>query len=283
MIKIGFIILIAFSFNLSLSAQSAEAGDSDTVLNYVDIQGNKQGQWIKHYSNGNVRFKGFFIDDIEQGTFKHYHRNGRIKSVLNYDDDGAATVEMFWENGNRAAKGAYNSERERIGYWQLFYQDGRLLQTIEYENGQAHGEVVMYYPGTDVKLLECTYKNARLNGEYIKYFNNSLKMEEGSYKDGFKHGKYTYYTSDGFIDEQGQYVEGRRVGEWLTYSKGEFEDTVKYINGRPENYEELMQEWLDRKEWAKENQEKFRNPHDYFDNPYEFFRDRTDPYKQERK
>lgn len=270
-------------FSLTIFAQATGERKNDTVLNYTDILGKKQGQWIKHYPNGQVRFRGFFIDDVEQGTFTHYHRNGRIMSVLNYDETGGSTVEMFWESGNRAAKGAYNSDRERVGLWELFYKDGRLLQTINYKNGKADGNVVMYYPGTNVKLLDCNYKDAKLNGEYRKYFNSGLKMEVGNYKDGLKHGYYTYYNADGFKHAEGEYTHGRRTGDWIKYERGEIQDTVEYINGRPENYDELMQEWFDREQWAKENQHKFRNPHDYFDNPYEFFRDRPDPYEQERK
>ncbi len=283
MMKKNILILLAIIFPFFLLAQETGETKNDTIINYLDIQGNKQGKWIDHYSNGQIRYEGFFIDDIPQGTFIHYHSNGRKKSVLNYNDDGSSTVEMFWESGHKAARGAYNSDRERTGLWKLYYTEGSLLQIINYKNGKADGEVTMYYPGTNVKLLDCNYKNAKLDGDYVKYFNNGLKMEEGKYINGLKHGLYTYFTSDGFIQEQGYYEYGKRVGEWFKYTKGEISDTVNYIDGRPENSQELMQEWYERSEWAKENQDKFRDPHDYFDNPYEFFIDRPDPYEQEQK
>ncbi len=256
---------------------------NDTIVNYTDINGNKQGQWIKHYNNGQVRYKGFFIDDIPQGTFTHYHRNGRIKSVLNYRDDGSASVEMFWESGHPAAKGAYNSQRQRNGLWKLYYTEGSLVSVINYVDGQPEGQVIMYYPGTRKKLLDCHYKDSRLHGKYQKYFNNGGIMEDGHYEEGRKHGFYSYYTPEGFVHEQGTYVNGRREGEWTRFHLGEEQDKVTYTDGRPDNYDELMEEWKDREEWARENQNKFRNPHDYFDNPYEFFRERPDPYEQERR
>lgn len=279
--KISIILLLSIIFGVLNYTYSQN--ESDTVLNYTDIHGNKQGHWRQYHPNGQLRYKGFFIDDIPQGTFMHYHRNGRVMSVLNYNEDGSSSVEMFWKNGHRAAKGAYTAERERNGLWEIYYKEGSLLAVINYKNGEANGEVELFYPGTNRKLLNCSYKNARLHGEYIKYFDNGLKMEKGNYKNGNRHGYYIFYTSDGFKDMHGEYEHGRRVGKWYRYEMGEIKDTLNYINGRPDNYEEKMREWEDRREWAKDNQHLFRNPQDYFDNPYEFFRDRPDPYEKRKQ
>lgn len=48
----------------------------------------------------------------------------------------------------------------------------------------------------------------------------------------------------------------------------------------PDNWDELMEEWRAKEEWAKENQNKFKQPEDYFDNPIEFFKPSTDPNTQ---
>lgn len=277
-------ISLCFLFPLTVISQSgSQQVDHDTVLNYTDIHGNKQGQWIQYHPNGNVRYEGFFIDDIPQGTFTRYHRNGVMQSQKVFDDDGSCSIEYFWENGRKAAKGRFNANRERDGLWHIYYTEGSLLSIINYKNGQAEGEVTLFYPGTSIKLLDCSYKDAKLHGEYIKYFNTGRKMIEGNYKNGLRHGHFTFYTPDGFIDEEGYYHHGIKQGEWTRFTLGEVSEQLNYIDGRPENYEDIMQEWEDRFDWAKDNQHLFRDPHEYFDNPYEFFRDRPDPYEQSQK
>jgi antitoxin component YwqK of YwqJK toxin-antitoxin module len=284
MMKITIIIgIIILCFPILAYTQATGDNIGDTIVNYTDIQGNKQGKWIKHYDNGQVRYKGFFIDDIPQGTFTYYHPNGKIKSVLNNSDDGSANVEMFWESGHPAAKGSYNPDRQRHSRWELYYTEGSLVSVINYKNGNPEGQVIMYYPGTKRKLLDCNYKNSKLHGKYKKYFDNGGLMEDGNYENGRKHGFYIYYTGEGFVHEQGEYVNGRREGEWTRFHLGEEQDKVNYIDGKPDNYDELIEEWTDREEWAKKNQHKFKDPHDYFDNPYEFFRESPDPYEQDRK
>ena len=281
--KLFVLILFVFGSFSYVYPQATGGIQNDTIINYTDILGNKQGKWIKYYSDNKVRYTGFFIDDKPLGVFTYYHLNGQKKSVLNYKKDGSAEVEMFWETGHRAAKGAYNSKRERIGTWELYYTDGSLVSVIEYSDGKANGNVSMFYPGTKIKLLDCNYKNGKLEGSYQKFFKNGSKMEEGPYENGLKHGYYTYYTPDAHIHEEGEYRNGLRVGDWKKYDKGKYKETINYINGRPENYDELMQEWLDKEEWAKQNQDKFRNPEDYFDNPYEFFKDQPDPYEKVKR
>jgi hypothetical protein len=43
---------------------------------------------------------------------------------------------------------------------------------------------------------------------------------------------------------------------------------------RPDNYDEMMLEWQQKQEWAKANQDQFKQPENYLDNPIEFFNDR---------
>ncbi len=245
----------------------------DTLINYVDINKKKQGKWVKYYDSGKMRYKGFFVNDKPTGTFMFYHSNGKIKSVLNYDDKGFSTTEIYWKNGNKAAKGFYNAENVRIKTWKIYYEDGSLASIINYDlMGKADGEVIMYYPGTERKVLHCNYKNGTKHGHYAKYFKSGIAQEEGDYKNSRKVGHWKLYSPEGVLEEQGPYVDGRRHGDWLVYSDDKAVDTVNYNMGHPDNYDEKMQEWMSKEEWAKENQDKFKQPEDYMDNPIEFFR-----------
>lgn len=264
-------ILIIFSFT-TIYSQVGTVVD-DTITNYIDINKKKQGKWVKYYDNGQMRYKGYFINDLPTGTFTFYHTNGKIKSLLTYDDKGFSKTELFWENGNNAAKGSYNPDKKRVGEWEIYFEDGTLASIINYDDkGEADGEVIMYYPSSEDKVLHCFYKKGLKHGMYTKYFQNGRIQEQGMYKNNLKEGIWKLYSPTGALEEEANYVNGIKSGQCIIYTAETGIDTVNYVNGRPDNYDEKMQEWFEKEEWAKENQHLFKKPEDYLDNPFEFFK-----------
>ncbi|MBN2776790.1 MAG: hypothetical protein JXR36_04065 [Bacteroidales bacterium] len=275
---------IVLGLQISAVAQVTGTMQDDTLTNYIDINKKKQGKWVKYYDSGKIKYKGYFVNDQPTGTFMFYHTNGKIKSLMNYDDNGFATTEIYWKNGNDAAKGQYNDKKERIGKWEIFFEDGSLASIINYnDSGKAHGEVIMYYPGTTRKVLHCNYKEGKKHGYYEKFFQSGLKQEEGPYENNLKEGMWKHYSPEGIIEEQGMYKEGKREGDWIVFTEEKGLDTVNYKMGRPDNYDEVMEEWRQKEEWAKENQHLFKQPEDYLDNPFEFFKPSNIQYPTDNK
>ncbi|MDR2009070.1 MAG: toxin-antitoxin system YwqK family antitoxin [Bacteroidales bacterium] len=268
-------ILFFTVFSVGLTAQNVGKMEGDTLTNYIDINNKKQGKWIKRYDNGQIRYKGAFINDIPVGVFYYYFPNGKTKSVLNYDDQGNANAEIYWENGNIYAKGFYNIKQERNNEWHIFYEDGTPAVILNYDNGEINGFMVMYYPGGKSKLMETNYKNGKLEGDYKRYFEGNKVLEEGPCVNGVRHGYWKFYNLGGVVEEEGMYVNGKREGDWIIYNKDtNKKETVGYKNDFPDNYQEMMEELREKQEWAKQNQDKFKHPEDYIDDPIEFFMDR---------
>lgn len=262
------IILCSISY-LSFS----QVGDyhNDTLVNYMDINKKKQGKWVKKYDNGQIRYKGQFKNDKPIGTFYYYFNDGQLKSILDYDDNGNARCEMYHENGNIAAKGKYNENRERIANWEFYYENGETSARIPYENNKANGKVYIYYTDGSL-LLECNYNMGTLDGEYKRYFRHGAKQIIGTYKDGSRHGHFKFYDTSDRLIEEGPFVNGLRHGTFIDYDAAQAPDTIEYINNRPENWEELNEELQKQLEDAKNNQHEFKHPEDYYDNPIDFFR-----------
>lgn len=279
--KFSFIVFVsAIIVSSALSSQNVGKMQGDTLVNFIDINNKKQGNWVKYYDNGKMRYKGFFVNDIPTGVFIYYHPNSRMKSVLNYDDKGCSSVELYWENSNRAAKGFYDENNQRDKLWNIFYEDGKLSAVINYKHGIANGAVQMFYPETEKKVLDCNYKDGKLDGYYKKYFQSGLTVEEGPYVKGSRHGYWKFYTPEGICDEQGPYVNGLKDGDWIYNTETVKGDTVHYKMDHADNDDKMMQEWRDKQEWAKQNQDKFKQPEDYFDNPIEFFKPNNNPNTQ---
>ncbi len=277
--SVTLIIVLLFAVSAA-TAQNVGQKVDDTIVNYIDINKKKQGKWIKYYDSGNIRYKGYFINDKPTGTFMYYHPNGKMKSVLNYDSKGCATAELYWDNGKRAARGFYDENNERDKTWYIYFEDEVLSAVISYKHGVADGPVKMYYPGSGKKVLECEYKDGKLNGYYKKFFESGLVIEEGPYVNATRHGYWKFYSTTGTVEEEGMYVNGERDGDWLVYTKIASGDTVNYNMGTPDNYDEMMKEWQDKQTWAKEHQDQFKQPEDYLDNPIEFFRPSNNPNTQ---
>ena len=265
---------VSFSGNAQVIGERQADG---SVINYIDINKKKQGKWIKKYSNGNVRYEGFFTNDIPSGTFKYYYENGKKKSILVYDDDHSSKVEMFWESGATAATGGYDVEQKRHGEWQMFTESGKLMEIINYVHGKAEGNVKIYYPNTTRLVLDCMYANGTRNGFYKYYFDNGNMHEDGFYKDGARHGHWKIYAPDGSLEEEGDYAYGEKEGEWMDYRDNKSGETIVYKHGHSDKEEEQMKEWQRKAEWAKEHQDQFMRPEDYLDDPMEFFRHNSNP------
>jgi antitoxin component YwqK of YwqJK toxin-antitoxin module len=266
-----FLFLSIFTIIFGEIVVNAQTTGNDTTINFIDINGNKQGKWIKYYDNEQVRYTGFFIDDKPQGTFKHYHPNGELKAIQDFEENGDIRTELFWDNGNIAAKGKFNSERKKNGLWHYYYESGELHKTLYYLNGIKDGKEITYYKNGEM-VLEFHYQNDIKEGAYTFYFDNGIIREKGFYHDNMKNGEFTVYYPDGSLDEKGIYRNHLKEGKWILSTPEGTYDTVMFVNGERTDRDSLEAEFFKKMQWAKENQDKFKQPEDYLDNPFEFFK-----------
>ena len=59
-------------------------------INNVDINGYKQGKWLKKHNNGNIKYKGQFTDDKPFGLFYYFYENGKLKAEKKFFHNGQA-------------------------------------------------------------------------------------------------------------------------------------------------------------------------------------------------
>ena len=80
---IFFTILILISINV-FSQNVGQKGD--TLKNYKDINGLKQGYWEKPYKNGRIAYKAYFVNDKLVGDYFRYYSNGKQMLKINKDE-----------------------------------------------------------------------------------------------------------------------------------------------------------------------------------------------------
>ncbi|HKK69511.1 MAG TPA: toxin-antitoxin system YwqK family antitoxin [Bacteroidales bacterium] len=264
---INIILVLLFFIPAGLTAQ--ETGE-DTTLNFTDINGNKQGRWIKYYDNGQMRYRGFFIDDQPQDTFWHYHPNGEIKARQIFNDKGSSRAKLYYEDGTLASYGNFNQEREKNGRWVFYYPSGDKESEVDYTDGIKNGEEINFFKNGHVMLVNHFQDDVK-EGEYIYYFHNGNIREKGFYHEGVRHGEFVYKLPNGQVDEKGIFENGKRVGEWkMRNNKGELK-IVEYVNGERTDRDSLANEFQEKADYAKDHQEEIDDPEDFMRNPMKYF------------
>jgi antitoxin component YwqK of YwqJK toxin-antitoxin module len=63
--------------------------------------GNPHGYWERYYSNGNLGYKGNYVDGKQHGYWESYYYNGNLAYKGNYvDGNRHGYWESYWANGN---------------------------------------------------------------------------------------------------------------------------------------------------------------------------------------
>ena len=65
----------------------------------------------------------------------------------------------------------------------VFYPGGNLQSLSFFKNGKLEGEVIQYYETGQVKEM-MSYKNGKAHGKNIRYDKNGQLQLEATYKDG---------------------------------------------------------------------------------------------------
>ena len=196
-------ILILVNFTVFCYAQNIGQND-DTLVNYIDINGLKQGYWQKDYYNGNIKYKGYFKNNKLVGEFKRYSNKGKLIAILFYDETGdTANAKIFHENSKLAASGIYIMKIKH-GNWKYYNENGLLLLEESYNFGVKHGLSKQYFLNGSI-YKEVEYKDGKINGISKRYYTNGNINFFINYKDGLCHGDYYIYFESGKIEIKGKY------------------------------------------------------------------------------
>jgi len=214
--------------------------DTGTALNRIDKEGRKQGLWEKRYSDGNLRYRGHFIDDRPYGVFKNYYdETDSLQAIRAFYDSGlVAYVHMFYITGALEAEGKYVNEK-KDSIWKFYSAVQRLILKSQYANNKREGKSVSFYP--DGNTLEVkTWQNDSENGPFQQYYDEGLLREEGNYAHGWMEDTLYIYDLDGNMAIKGKYLHDMKEGSWIYYKDGTPKDTLIYHRGRCVNCDKYM-------------------------------------------
>ncbi len=235
--KIVFLIFVSL-----FSIQSIAQQSKDSLINYMDITGKKQGYWCKRDAAGNKVFEGTFKNDVPIGEFKKYHPNGKVKYLMYYNPNNQNDVQvtMYDITGELAAKGFYYNKLKH-GTWQYFGQQEKLLMEEQYNMGKLDGASTIYWQiGQNLPAEVKHWKDSVKHGDWFWFYETGQMRMKAHYTNGKMDGPFIVYFFDGKVHVQGAYVNDYRHGVWNYYNEdGTSRAVLEYNMGKLINEDEV--------------------------------------------
>ncbi len=265
-------ICIACMVALSMGAAAQNAGQPAAgTQNYTDINGMKQGPWVKKSIDGTLVYEGFFKDNVPVGVFKRYHPDGKIKAELIYDKKrpNYASVKMWDSSGELAATGFYNN-KTKDSIWEYYTVNEKMVYHEQYKNGLRNGPALKYY-STGKLAEEKNWKNGQMNGKWLQYYPDGTVRLKSENKNDLRVGPFLVNHANGRPLVTGKYVNDLQEGSWKVFLEtGVLEKELIYKNGKLVNEDEVDRKLAKEIENAEKNPDQFTDPEKFMNNPDEF-------------
>ena len=139
------------------------SGKVDGQFNGSIKYGEREGDWVVYWNNGQLFFEGNYKNGKKEGSWITYYNNGILQEKSTYQDGKIeGFYKRYYDNGKLTYKGFYKNDK-RVGFWWSHWDNG-----------------VDWFIGI--------YKNGKREGKWVQYDTiGSLDKEEtGTYKDGIK-------------------------------------------------------------------------------------------------
>ena len=117
------------------------------------------------------------------------------------------------------------------GVQRAYWENGKLKSELRYKNGKLNGECVWYYQNGN-KLSQGFYVNDTLEGCFTRWHPNGKIAEEGWYKLGLRDSIGHTYSEKGLLASEEHYRNGELNGEikkW--FDNGQLFQEGQYVDG----------------------------------------------------
>lgn len=186
---------------------------------------NKDGQFIYYFEDGQPQRDCYYKENILNGTFKEWHRSGKIKNVQEYKNgllDGSYKV--WRENGSIKQEARY-VKGEKNGNFKTYYENGQLIRNDLYEDDKLvegfcftpDGDPTEYFP----YIVMPRFRDGRTG--LRKFIEQELKYPPEAKKSGDEGYVIVVFT----VDEEGNVKDPQIVNGDKEYFN---EEALRVVN-----------------------------------------------------
>ena len=251
-----------FILTLAFALLASYTKSQNNQKNIVDSKGYKQGYWEKTYSNGQIKYKGFFKDNKPVGDFKRYDVEGNLKAEMTHFENSNKVYAKFYYPQNIIQAEGYYINKQKDSIWNYYTTDKYLINSVSYKNNKKEGVEKKFYPSGSVSEI-AKWKDGLNEGTTTRYYEKGNIMSIYNYKKGKLDGEYKVYGVSNNILIHGNYSDNRRDGKWIYYKEdATVEKEITYTNGIADNAEELERLETEYMKLMEKNKGKFKDPMD---------------------
>jgi antitoxin component YwqK of YwqJK toxin-antitoxin module len=128
---------------------------------------------------------------------------------------GELEVEHY-SNGQKGAEGRL-VDGKRDGFWQTWYEDGRLRSAGNWANGAKTGHWVFCHQNGN--KTEGDYKDGVRHGMWIDWWDSGVKAREVAFERDMANGVQKDWYRNGNLRQEGTYVNDQQHGEWKHWAR----------------------------------------------------------------
>ncbi len=245
------LILPIFFYFWSNSLMAQNVGQkTDSIVNYTDINGLKQGKWTKVYPNKKRAYIAYFKNNKLIGEYKRFYENGTLAMETNYDTNESGYAKIYYDDGILSAEGKYIKRNVKDGLWKYYGTDGRLVVEVNFTNGINNGTEIKYWKNGQI-LEKKTWENGKMIGVWSRYYSNGLTRFQIQYQDGKRTGKIQMFHPNGKMYVKGHYKNNLKEGNWVYYDpEGKVVRDTEFVNGIAKDEGEMSKKMIQKmKEW----------------------------------
>lgn len=141
-----------------------------------------------------------------------YFRTAPIKN-----DNGYLLADYYLSGAKQMEAFSLTQEEEKFeGIVTWYFENGNVMQTVSYKNGELEGLRKNYHESGPLKN-QFSYTSGKIAGTWVAYHENAKLAEEGNYETGDRNGAWKEYYKSGKLKGEGNYANDKKVGIWKMY------------------------------------------------------------------
>lgn len=103
------------------------------LTNQCNEQGNPEGLWERYFSNGQLDYRGLYINGKKDGLWERYYKNGQLDNKGFYKNEiRIGYSESYYSTGELCCKGLFNNDSKSIGFWKEAFGMAKSIRNVFY-------------------------------------------------------------------------------------------------------------------------------------------------------
>ncbi len=148
--------------------------------------------------------------------------------IIEVQNEAGVIIERYVQN---------TTTNQKEGKSELFDDNGELLETAFYKNGQLDGKRTLYHINGEIQAIE-PYENGVFKGDFQTFYENKQLELTGKYVNGTMNGEWKRYYDSGELMEVVTFVNNEENGPFVEYYRnGKMKATGTYLEGDNEHGE----------------------------------------------